>query len=306
MNAPFDPACAVAGTHASLVRPRQLVAARWLARHCLDESLCVIEVGCNGGDLYQQAHIPGALYLDTTELETAPHFNKVSDTALLAVLLRLGIGHDATVILYGRNTLAAARAAHLLLYAGVKDVGLLDGGFGQWCAEGHSVSSGAVAARPVAAFGAPFPGRPELLIDTAQVRQLLTRSDAALASIRTWSEHCGKTSGYDYISVCGDIPGARWGRAGQDGDVNSMSNYQDADGCMVAGEVIAAMWAANGIHAGQEVAFYCGTGWRASLAFFYAWLLGWPNISVYDGGWYEWSSDGDGDRDRVAACRSPG
>ena len=33
------------------------------------------------------------------------------------------------------------------------------------------------------------------------------------------------------------------------------------------------------------------TGWRASEAFFYAWLMDWKQISVYDGGWYEWSSD---------------
>jgi rhodanese-related sulfurtransferase len=36
--------------------------------------------------------------------------------------------------------------------------------------------------------------------------------------------------------------------------------------------------------------FYCGTGWRASLAFFYAWLMGWEQIAVFDGGWFEWSS----------------
>ncbi|NWP29049.1 sulfurtransferase, partial [Escherichia coli] len=32
-------------------------------------------------------------------------------------------------------------------------------------------------------------------------------------------------------------------------------------------------------------------GWRASEAFFYAWLMDWKRISVYDGGWYEWSAD---------------
>ncbi len=37
------------------------------------------------------------------------------------------------------------------------------------------------------------------------------------------------------------------------------------------------------------VAFYCGTGWRASETFFYAYLMDWPNVSVYDGGWFEWS-----------------
>ena len=41
----------------------------------------------------------------------------------------------------------------------------------------------------------------------------------------------------------------------------------------------------------QQVSFYCGTGWRASETFMYARAMGWNNVSVYDGGWYEWSSD---------------
>jgi thiosulfate/3-mercaptopyruvate sulfurtransferase len=39
------------------------------------------------------------------------------------------------------------------------------------------------------------------------------------------------------------------------------------------------------------VAFYCGTGWRASETWFYAFLMDWPQIAVYDGGWFEWSKD---------------
>jgi hypothetical protein len=34
--------------------------------------------------------------------------------------------------------------------------------------------------------------------------------------------------------------------------------------------------------------------------FFYAWLMGWERISVYDGGWYEWSRD-----PRNVAVRGP-
>ncbi|WP_249925738.1 rhodanese-like domain-containing protein, partial [Escherichia coli] len=37
--------------------------------------------------------------------------------------------------------------------------------------------------------------------------------------------------------------------------------------------------------------FYCGTGWRASETFMYARAMGWKNVSVYDGGWYEWSGN---------------
>ena len=43
-----------------------------------------------------------------------------------------------------------------------------------------------------------------------------------------------------------------------------------------------------GIVPDKVVSFHCGTGWRASETYFYAWAMGWPDIRVYDGGWYEW------------------
>jgi 3-mercaptopyruvate sulfurtransferase SseA len=53
---------------------------------------------------------------------------------------------------------------------------------------------------------------------------------------------------------------------------------------------ICQFWHQAGISPDQHNVFYCGTGWRASLAFFYARAIGWQHISVYDGGWLEWSA----------------
>lgn len=283
-----------------LVRWRQLVSPAWLAalvtgaqpQAAPAAGWRLFEVACGGEAAFAQAHIPGAAYLDSCRFEQPPLWNKVADAALLALLLASGVRHDTTVILYGRNPLAAARVAHLMLYAGVRDVRLLDGGFALWQAAGYPCAAGMGAAwPPVADFGRIFPAHPEYLICTAQARALLAAPDGVLASIRTEAEFLGKESGYSYISAKGDIPGARWGRAGEDGDVNSMSAYQLADGRMRPAAEICAQWAASGIVPEARTAFYCGTGWRASLAFFYAWLMGWSRISVYDGGWCEWSGD---------------
>ena len=54
---------------------------------------------------------------------------------------------------------------------------------------------------------------------------------------------------------------------------------------------IAANWEQAGITQDKWVAFYCGTGWRASETWFYAYLMDWKRIAVYDGGWFEWSSN---------------
>jgi len=169
---------------------------------------------------------------------------------------------------------AAARAAHLMLYAGVKDVRLLDGGFHAWLRAGLPCAAGAPQRYPPAtSFGATFPGCPHYLINRRQAKALLAQTDGALASIRTWDEFTGKTSGYSYIKARGDIPGARWGRVGHGADVNDMSAFHRPDGSLRPTDEIRQFWRHEGIHPGLQTAFYCGTGWRASLAFFYAWMV---------------------------------
>jgi thiosulfate/3-mercaptopyruvate sulfurtransferase len=279
-----------------LPRRQHLVASSWLAERLAGTPPCapvhLFEIGFGALPDFFAGHLPGAAYIDTAELESPPLWNKVSDAALTALLLRHGVRHDTTVILYGRNNLAAARAAHLLLYAGVADVRLLDGGLQAWRAQGLPLETGAGATYPAAtSFGAPVPVHPEYLVDMQQARRLQRGNAAALVSVRTWNEFIGQTSGYPYIDARGDIPGARWGRTFADDDVNSMTEFHAADGTMMPAADILRIWHAAELDPDQPAVFYCGTGWRASLAFFYAWLMGWEHISVFDGGWLEWSRD---------------
>ena len=74
-------------------------------------------------------------------------------------------------------------------------------------------------------------------------------------------------------------------------DSTHMEDFHNPDGTMRSADDITAMWKAWNIKPDQQVSFYCGTGWRASETFMYARAMGWKNVSVYDGGWYEWSSD---------------
>jgi 3-mercaptopyruvate sulfurtransferase SseA len=290
------------GFRADLHRWRQLVSPAWLAGLLAQTPIVaapandwrLLEIGFGGLDAFLDGHIAGAAYIDTLQLERAPLWNKVTDRALLALLLSHGIRHDTTVVLYGRNSLAAARAAHLMLYAGVADVRLLDGGYDAWRAQAFPIERGTARQYPAASdFGIQVPAHPEYLIDMRQARQLLEQGNGALVSVRTWDEYVGKTSGYSYIEAKGDIPGARWGRARNDDDVNHMSEFHGPDGLMISAAEIRGIWDETDIRPGKPTAFYCGTGWRASLAFFYAWLMNWEYISVYDGGWCEWSRDPD-------------
>ncbi|SMG61090.1 rhodanese-like domain-containing protein [Cedecea sp. NFIX57] len=250
----------------------------------------VIEAGWGAPKKYLLSHIPGAGYINTEEVESEPLWNKVSDDKLKTMLAKHGIRHDTTVILYGRDVYAAARVAAIMLYAGVKDVRLLDGGWTTWSAADLPVERG-LPAQPTPApdFGAPIPGQPQLMLDMEQARALLHRKDASLVSIRSWPEFIGTTSGYSYIKPKGEIAGARWGHAGSDS--THMEDFHNPDGTMRTGDDIAAMWKSWNILPDQHVAFYCGTGWRASETLMYARAMGWKNVGLYDGGWYEWSAD---------------
>ena len=283
-----------------LPRWRHLVQARWL--HALlagteveaapEGAWHVFEVGEEPWSSAQAPTLPGARWLDVQRFEHGPLWNKVPDEVLLRQLGELGIRHDTTVVLASRKGVANVRRAHLLLYAGVGDVRLLEGGTQAWVRAGFPVAREAPPApQPVATFGLARVACPQYLVDTAQVRTLQQKPDATLVSIRTRGEFTGRTSGYDYIEAEGDIAGARWGHAGADGDVNDMSAFYTREGLMLDAAAIEAMWHSQGIEAHGHTVFYCGTGWRASLAFYYAWLMGWAQICVYDGGWLEWSSD---------------
>jgi molybdopterin synthase sulfurtransferase len=285
---------------ADLARPRQLVGAPWLMALCRGASVeaapagdwQVFEVDQGAPLAFCHSHVPGAGYIDTNLLEHPPLWQSIPPEHLQDLLRGWGLGTDSTVILYGRTTAAAARAAHLMMVAGIQDVRLLDGGFDAWLRAGGRTVGGPPAPVPARARPpGPLSAHPEYLVQTDGLRHAMTRPGTRIVSIRTWDEFSGRTSGYSYIPARGEIPGAVWGHAGDDDDMNSVSSFQHADGRMREAQGIAALWAAVGVLPAHDTIFYCGTGWRASVAFFYAWLMGWERIRVYDGGWLAWSSD---------------
>jgi thiosulfate/3-mercaptopyruvate sulfurtransferase len=253
---------------------------------------------------YEEGHIPGAVDLDTLVLESPESWNRRSPGEIRNALEELGIAHDTTVVLYGRfsfpdnsdpfpgssaGQLAAFRCAFIMLYAGVEDVRVLNGGLQSWLDAGFDTTTEETDRRPVDDFGAEVPGRPELAVDLPEAREILAANDANLVSVRSWSEYIGEVSGYNYIAKKGRIPGSVFGDCGT--DAYHMENYRNLDHTTREFREVEEAWRRIGVTSDKHNAFYCGTGWRGSEAFFNAWLLGWPRVSVFDGGWFEWSRD---------------
>jgi len=276
------------------------------------------------GDRDVPLHVPGAIQVHPSYLEAGtdvaryyPFYdcpadgNLLPDRELQRAVARLGITPDSTVVVYGSEpdgAMAAARLCWGLLYAGVKRVRMLDGGIDAWLAAGGATASRIERASDVgrnddrvAEPGSPWRVRPELLATTSEVRAL-PGANARLVDVRKRGEWDGTLKDYyTFFSEAGHIP-----HAILQGDwTNLLDPATRKLGPQLA--AVARRWRADGIlDAGVEagtttLVFYCGTGWRSSLAFLAARLLG-LRAKNYEDGFYGWSR---GEGNEIALGASP-
>ena len=221
-------------------------------------------------------------------------WNIYPDEYLIPAIAYMGIDKNTTVIVYGDDATAAARVLWTLMYAGVEDVRFLDGGKSAWESAGYTLETDAVARTPVNFFDPDDPARstaihPEYKVDIPYVRDVVNgvETDALMVDIRSYDEYIGASAPYSYIPTSGRVPGAVWGKAGS--GPWSMEDYVNTDGTLKSPSEIYPYWNSQGITSEKHLSFYCGTAWRSSLAWFYAYMLGYPNISNFDSSWFEWS-----------------
>jgi thiosulfate/3-mercaptopyruvate sulfurtransferase len=295
-----------------LPRFRHLVPARWVHElisggnptERIQNNFRLVHAHYRNRDAYLSGHLPGAIDMDTLVLEAPETWNRRSPAEIRKGLEEHGITSDTTVILYGKymdpdnedefpgsaaGDIGAIRLAFIMLYAGVRDVKILNGGFQSWIDEGYPISYEDEPKKPVPDFGVSIPQHPDLAVDTPGAKAILKSGEADLVCVRSWPEYIGEVSGYNYIQEKGRIPGAIFGDCGS--DAYHMENYRNFDHTTREYQEIDEIWRRSGIVPEKHLAFYCGTGWRGSEAWFNAWLMGWPRVSVYDGGWFEWSAD---------------
>ncbi len=295
-----------------LARYQNLVYPEWVQTlingekpaHYTNDKFIICHSHYRNRDAYLSGHIPGAIDIDTLALEAPETWNRRSPEELKEALEAHGITSDTTVILYGKfmdpdnadafpgsaaGHIGAIRNAFIMMYAGVKDVRVLNGGFQSWRDAGFEISKEDVVKTKVNDFGVQIPAHPELVVDVPQAKKMIAAKDADIVCTRSWPEYIGEVSGYNYIEKTGRIPGAIFGNCGT--DAYHMENYRNLDHTVREFHETKAIWDEIEVTADKHLAFYCGTGWRGSEAFYNAWLMGFPRASVFDGGWFEWSND---------------
>ena len=270
-----------------LAQDGPLVTTQWLEQNLANPKVRVIEVSVEPG-LFERGHIPGAQNLVWhTDLVETVNRDIVSRERFEALVRRLGITPDTTVVLYGdNNNWFAAWGAWIFDIYGLRDtVKLLDGGRRKWELEKRPYDT---ALRPVPAstitINAPNRTLRARLNDVLNVVE--RRADGQILDIRSADEFSGKIiapPGFQELALrAGHIPGSvnvPWARA-----------VNPADGTIRPVEELRKIYAEAGIDGSRPIITSCRIGERSSHTWFIlSRILGYK-VANYDGSWTEYGN----------------
>ncbi|MBX7133306.1 MAG: sulfurtransferase [Fimbriimonadaceae bacterium] len=279
------------------VHPEVLVSTDWVAEHLDDSSVRIVESN-EDSMLYTLSHIPGAVELDSVrDLNDPVRRDFVQREGFAALMNRMGVSNDTTVVLYGdKHNWWAAHALWVLHLFGHHDIRIMDGGRAKWEAEGRPLAT------DLPCYEADYHAHQRNDRTDRAMRNDVIEHVARhlkLIDVRSPEEFCGAVCcppdyAHEGALRAGHIPGAKnipWSLAVQeDGTFRDYASLH----ALYADE--------GGIREGEDVIVYCRIGERSSHTWFVLrYLLGYRHVRNYDGSWTEW-----GNLVGVPIERSPG
>jgi thiosulfate/3-mercaptopyruvate sulfurtransferase len=277
--------------HDSPLQLPPIVSPEWVLRRMAegDEHLVLADVrwyldGRSGRAAYEDAHIPGALFVDM-DTDLSDHSQPATagrhplpDAEHFAVAMgRLGIGDHSTVIAYDDSGGATAGRLVVMLRAIGRHAALLDGGLKVWPG---STESGSGVVRPAARF-TPASWPRERFVTAEEVAHAAQSPVMTVLDARSGDRYRGETEPVD--PRAGHIPGARnapWG-----------ANLDPTTGRFKEPMALRIGFESLGVVDAASTVCYCGSGVSACadvLAIEHA-GLGMPALFVPS--WSGWSSD---------------
>ena len=267
--------------------PDALVSTDWVAAHCHDPSIRLVE---SNEDilLYDVGHIAGAVKVDWhVDLNDSVVRDYISKAQFEALMSRLGIANDTTVVFYGdKNNWWATYAYWVFQLFGHTNARVMDGGRMKWVAEGRALT------RDIPTY----PATTYVAVERNDAPIRAFRDDVLahviaglpLVDVRSPGEYKGELlhmADYPQEGALrgGHIPGAKsvpWARAANpDGTFKS------------AADLRAIYEEEQGLKSSDTVVAYCRIGERSSHTWFVLTrLLGYSNVRNYDGSWTEWGN----------------
>ncbi len=266
-----------------------LVSTGWVAEHAGDADVRVVE-SSEDVLLYDVGHVPGAVRIDWhTDLQDPLARDYLSPDAFAALMRRLGIGPDTTVVFYGdKNNWWATYAFWVFELFGHRGLRIMDGGRKKWEDEGRPMTTEVPDFAP-----AEYP-----VPTTLSTERIRAFRDDVMAHLNTRGKLIDVRSPDEFTGLKlhmpeypqegamrgGHIPGARnvpWARAvnAETGEFKTSHELRE----IYEGEI--------GLSREDDVIAYCRIGERSSHTWFtLRYLLGYPRVRNYDGSWTEWGN----------------
>ena len=270
---------------ATYAHPEMLVTTDWVAAHANDPGVRVVEVDVDT-KAYDEGHVPGAIaWAWNSQLCDTVRRDILSKEQFEALMSASGVTPGSTLVIYGdNNNWFAAWAFWQAKIYGHRDVRLMNGGRKKWLSEGRELAT----VKPQVQPGKYTAAEPDLSLRAflGQVLGAVSAHSVQLVDVRSPQEFSGEILAPPGLpETCqrgGHIPGARsipWGKA-----CNEDGTFRTAD-------ELRTLYANEGIDGSQPVIAYCRIGERSSHSWFVLkYLLGFDNVTNYDGSWTEWGN----------------
>ena len=292
------------------MRMGPIVSPRWLRHNLWRPNLVILDVR---GEGYDDGHIPGAIHsipfvhwVINPPGPDWPWLELPEDEALFTALGNHGITKKTHVVIVGTtsgpmpfglyNNADPTRVAMTLIYAGVKKVAILNGGFEAWVSKGYAVTTDVPEVTPVTYDGKV---KEMMFVSTEYVNDSLGKS--ILIDGRDKVVYDGDViEPWPPIPTAGHIPTARnlptpelWNVVfNEDGSFVESASYKSVHTLRKMARDIIGRRGFGGRRCYKEIIVYCGVGGYASTVFFVlSEVLGYRNVKVYDGSWQVWSSN---------------
>lgn len=267
-------------------RPESIVETEWVYEHLDDPSVRLVEVDVDT-NVFDHGHISGAVGWNwQSQLQQGMVRDLIDKEGMQKLLSDSGISNSTTVILYGdNNNWFACWAFWQLKYYGHQDVRIMNGGRIKWELEGKPFVETKTEVDSVP-YLAKEPDE-SLRAYRDQILKALSESVISLVDVRSPDEYTGLLFAPENVPQegsqrAGHIPGAKnipWAQA------------TDSDGTFKSYAELLQLYKDNGITGEGNTVTYCRIGERSSHTWFVlTQLLGYSNVSNYDGSWTEWGS----------------
>jgi len=235
-------------------------------------------------DEYEEAHVPGAVYVDWTRDITDPDDPVPAQVAppnrFAALMGSLGIGDGTHVVVYDHaGGQFATRLWWALTYYGHDHVSVLDGGWKKWTAEGRPTT--AEVPDPAPATFTPRL-RPGLRTEAEELLVASRGGNAFVLDARDEGQYTGAVVRGE--GRAGRVPGAEHLHADTLLDPKSGTFRPDRELDEKLREA--------GVPEDRDepVVAYCNGGVAATVPLFALHRLGYRNLANYDGSWNEWGA----------------